>query len=79
MKLGALELAGSVPSQRKWLIKAYLKRGARIVDYKWRKNAQYGWVIFSKTIQGRGVKSYFFPRLSRRLKYIRRYIKYKLL
>jgi GNAT superfamily N-acetyltransferase len=79
MELSALELAGSVPSQRKWLINAYLKRGARIVDYKWRKNAQYGWVIFSKTVQGGGVKSHFFPRLSRRMKYFRCFIKYKLL
>ena len=79
IKLSALELAGSVPSQRKWLIKAYLKRGSRIVDYKWRKNAQYGHIIFSKTIQGGGVKSHFFSRFSRRMKYFRRFIKYKLL
>src|SRR4030042_2254879 len=39
LELGSSELAGTVPSQRKRLIKAYLRRGSRIVDYKWKKNS----------------------------------------
>ncbi len=79
LQMGSLELAGSVPSERKWLIKAYIKRGARIVDYKWKKNASYGSVIWSIAIQKNGLKSSLFRRILRRLKYFRRYIKYKLL
>jgi len=79
LDMGSLELAGSVPSQRKRLIKAYTSRGARIVDYKWKKNARYGSVIWSKSLQDTPVKSYLYRRIPRKLKYFRRFIKYKLL
>jgi GNAT superfamily N-acetyltransferase len=79
MELGIHELAGSVLSQRKWLIKAYLHRGYRIVDYKWKTGYNYGSVIVSKTIQGRTLKSGFLRRFGRRLKYFRRYVKYGIL
>jgi len=78
-EIGSLELAGSVPTQRKRLIYAYIRRGARIVDYKWKKNARYGSVIWSKSLQKNHVKSCLYRRISRKLKYFRRFIKYKLL
>ncbi len=58
---GAAELAGSVPSQRKWLIEAYCKRGCRIVDYKWSKHARYGCVVFSKPLGGVAAAKRFLP------------------
>lgn len=79
LEMGSLELAGSVPTQRKRLINAYISRGARIVDYKWKKNASYGSVIWSKSLQKTPVKSCLCRRVSRKLKYFRRFIKYKLL
>jgi GNAT superfamily N-acetyltransferase len=79
MELGSLESAGTVPSKRKRLIKAYLRRGSRIVDYKWKKNSGYGSVIFSKTLNKPGVKSSLLRLTLRRLKYFRRFIRYKLL
>jgi GNAT superfamily N-acetyltransferase len=78
-EMGSLELAGSVPTKRKRLIKAYMNRGARIVDYKWKKNATYGSVIYSKPLQAAGVTSYSWRRISRRMKYFRRFVRYKLL
>ncbi len=79
LEMGSLELAGSVPTQRKRLINAYISRGARIVDYKWKKNASYGSVIWSKSLQKTPVKNCLCRRISRKLKYFRRFIKYKLL
>jgi GNAT superfamily N-acetyltransferase len=78
-EMGSRELAGTVPSQRKWLIKAYMKRGFRIVDYKWSKNSGYGSVIVSKSLNKTCVKSGLFRRLFRKIKYFRRFIKYKLI
>ena len=77
LELGSLELAGSVPAKRKWLIRAYLKRGTRIVDYKWKNNASYGSVIFSKSLGKSSLKSGFFRRSKRKLKYFRRFLCYK--
>ena len=77
-EMGSLELAGSVPAQRKWLIRAYMRRGFRIVDYKWRKNASYGFVIVSTAISETPVKSRLYRRILRKIKYFRRFIKYKL-
>jgi GNAT superfamily N-acetyltransferase len=79
VELGSLELAGTVPTKRKKLIGAYLGRGARIVDYKWKKNAKYGSVIWSKPLGQTSVRSPLFSRLARKLKYFRRSIKYKFL
>lgn len=78
VELGAVEVAGSAPSQRKRLIQAYLRRGHRIVDYKWPKNSRYGCIIFSKTLQGGGIKCTLFRRMLRRIKYLRRAARYKL-
>ena len=77
-EMGSFELAGSVPTQRKRLIKAYIKRGARIVDYKWKKNASYGSVIWSIALHKTHVKSGFYRRLLRKMKYFRGFIKYRL-
>ena len=71
-------MAGSTPSRQKRLIRAYLRTGHRIVDYKWSKGAGFGCVIFSKTLQGKGVKSTFFRRLLRKIKYCRRAVEYRL-
>lgn len=79
LEMGSFELAGSVPTKRKRLINAYIKRGARIVDYKWKKNASYGSVIWSKSLQETPVESGLCRRISRKLKYFRRFMKYKLL
>ena len=78
LEMGALELSGSTPARQKQLLTAYIHRGHRIVDYKWSKNASYGCVIFSKTLQGNGVKSTLLRRISRKVKYSRHYIRYKL-
>ena len=78
-EMGSCELAGSVPTKRKRLINTYVRRGARIVDYKWKKNASYGSVIWSKSLHKNHVESYLCRRISRKLKYFRRFIKYKLL
>jgi len=78
LELGALEVAGSAPSQRKRLIAAYIRRGHRIVDYKWSKNASYGCVIFSKALQVNGIRSKLHRRILRKMKYYRRFIKYNL-
>lgn len=78
LEMGSLELAGSVPTQRKRLIKAYMNRGFRIVDYKWKKNSRFGSVILSKSLQQPGIKSGLCSRISRKLKYFRRFVRYKL-
>jgi GNAT superfamily N-acetyltransferase len=78
LELGAVEIAGTVPAKRKKLLQAYLRRGTRIVDYKWKKNARYGSVIFSKALRPPGRKSSFLRRTIRKFKYFRRYLRYGL-
>jgi GNAT superfamily N-acetyltransferase len=78
-EMGHKEMAGTVPSRRKWLIKAYTKRGFRIVDYKWSKNSRYGSVIVSTSLNENPVKSGLCRRISRKFKYFRGFVKYRLL
>jgi GNAT superfamily N-acetyltransferase len=78
-QMGSRELAGTIPSQRKRLIQAYIRRGDRIVDYKWSKNSSYGAVIVSKSLGENPVKSGLYRRILRKFKYFRGYVKYKLL
>lgn len=78
IELGALESAGSVPTQRKRLLNAYLHRGYRIVDYKWKKNAKYGSYVFSKMLAGNGIPCPWYRRVLRKIKYFRRFIRYGL-
>jgi len=78
-ELGAVEIAGIAVSRQKKLINAYLLRGHRIVDCKWQKNASFGIVIFSKTLRPPGVRPSFLHFCFRKLKYFRRFIRYRLL